>query len=66
MNLLKRRQTPQSVERQLDVVSENSEQWRRDLNAKECKKVCQMQAFFTRQRNRIYDELNPTVKNARS
>jgi hypothetical protein len=33
-------------------------EWKRDLNGHEVKKVNQLQAWATRQRNRIYDELH--------
>ena len=37
----------------------------RELTPHEFKKVNQFQQWATRQRNAIYDEINPTVKDAR-
>lgn len=65
MNLLQRIFPKPKENGGISDVMRHSKQWQRDLTAKECKKVQQVQAWATRQRNRIYDELNPAVKEAR-
>lgn len=65
MKLFKRK-TPQSCERQMQDVLHEEVFTERELTAYEVKKVNQMQAWASRQRKLIYDELNPSVKEARA
>lgn len=69
---LTRRLIPHSLTMQMQAFNNaevveviHEEPTQRELTPFEFKKVCQMQAWASRQHKLIYDELNPTVKEAR-